>query len=208
MQQIYKKYLITATSIWVVSFLALAVLYAYLVVPQGGEIAQLNSKLSLKDTELANARDANKPETRKRLATEIKDLNGRIGEFACGTADAGKIAVDISQIANSLRLKEFSCRLPDTELSKEVAGAKHLGSVMLQISFKGTFLQFAVFVNNLERHIPVVFVNTYSIQLPTDSSGDNTISLSCRAFVCSEKIPNQTAGKAVAAMSSADNRMR
>jgi hypothetical protein len=73
---------------------------------------------------------------------------------------------------------------------------KALGADYIYVSFKGNFNQFARFVNEMERHKPIIFVDKFTITRSDQSGFDNEINMVLAAFVCS---PESSSASVVAA---------
>ncbi len=90
---------------------------------------------------------------------------------------------DIGRIANEEKVASFSIRNNDKQSVSDIPDCNSICENHIDISFIAGFNQFATFVNALERHQPVLFVNEFSISRSKKGQSAYQVSLDVAAFV-------------------------
>jgi len=91
------------------------------------------------------------------------------------------LTFDISQIANEKKLDSFSIKGKDT--SEKSTDFKYLSENRIDVSFAAAFNQFATFLNALERHWPVIFVDSFKITRSRRAEPDHKVNMNLAVFV-------------------------
>ena len=104
---------------------------------------------------------------------------------------------DIGRIANEENVSSFSIKNNDKQSVSEIPDCKNICENHIDISFIAGFNQFATFVNALERHQPVLFVNEFTISRSNKGEPTYQVSLGVAAFVRKQK-EREIAGQAPA----------
>ena len=183
MNPIYKKYTKTIVFFWVVCLLVLVLVYMLALKPQRQVRRDIEDKLAKQKKMLDGALEASKPQTKERLAREVEEYRGRLRDFVTDSDGAANMTFDISRIANEEKVSAFSIKRIGTAQLGSIAQCEYIGENRMEVSFEGNFNQFARFVNALERHRPVVFVDSFSIGKSNYSTGGNHITMSLSVFV-------------------------
>jgi Tfp pilus assembly protein PilO len=184
-QTVYKKYITISILIWSISFVLFVLAYMLVLGPQKTELDEIKQKLAQRDADFAKVVDAETGITKERLNKELAGLHSKIDDFVSVGGDSSKLVVDIGQVANELRVTSFSSKGSQNEQSRAILPmCKVLGIDYFYISFKGSFGQFARFINAMERYKPVLFVDRFSITRSDNGSVDNDINIVLAVFVC------------------------
>ncbi|HUU20084.1 MAG TPA: GspMb/PilO family protein, partial [Sedimentisphaerales bacterium] len=88
-----------------------------------------------------------------------------------------------SQIANEKNVASFSIKSKDSRELSTIPDCKYICENHIVISFIGGFNQFATFLNSLERHRPVLFVDKFTITRSGQDDSGYQVSLNVAAFV-------------------------
>jgi hypothetical protein len=185
MQSMYRKYAICAAVIWSASFIVFAAVYFFVLKPQHRDLLKLNEDLAVKEFQLNYAVQSDSNEVKTKLYSDLGRLGIDLRTYTQDPRQAGKVVFDIGQIADTLKLKEFACRSKENPKSA-LGKTDRLSSMSLDINFKGTFNQFAKFINTLERHRPVYFIDNFNISRSTQDSRENESSMVLKLFVCKD----------------------
>ena len=84
-------------------------------------------------------------------------------DFVVDFEDSANLIFDISQIATEKKVDSFSIKGQEDRRGSTGLDLKHLREHRIDINFAGGFNQFATFLNALERHRPVIFVDKFEI---------------------------------------------
>ena len=161
----YKKYLKTASVVWGVCLVLLAAAYYFLVSPQKEVVDRFERTIAEKKQLHETAVHAAQEKTKALHAQEIEQLERRLADFVVDPAESANLTLDISQAAGEKNLKSLSIegKGKAASLGVEIPGCKRIFEDYINISFTAGFHEFAGFLNSLERHRPVVFVDTFKI---------------------------------------------
>ncbi|GAI49604.1 unnamed protein product, partial [marine sediment metagenome] len=110
-------------------------------------------------------------------------LQERFKDFVINFDNLANLTFDISQIAKEKRLASFSIKGVETRGGSSIFDSKYLSENHFAVSFTGSFNQFATFLNALERHRPVVFVDKLKITHSRRENSDHKVDMDLAVFV-------------------------
>ena len=175
----------TAGLIWAACSVVFLLVYILVLRPQKNYEKRIENKLAEGKQVYESALIAARKETKIRSNEQIERLKTRLKDFVIDFEDSANLTFDISQIANDKKVASFSIMKSKggRGLSTKHEG-KYIREKHIVINFIGGFNQFAAFLNALERHRPVIFVDKFTITRSTgqDDSGYQ-VSLDVAAFV-------------------------
>ena len=192
MQSVYKKYITTSVIVWAACFVLFVLAYVFLLSPQKDTLKAKKQLLSQSERDFTIATDAFTGVTKERLDKQINQIREKLDTFASIGGDSSKLVVDLGQIASSLNVTGFSSKGQTEQRLATLPMCKVLGADYLYVSFKGNFSQFARFVNELERHKPIIFVDKFMITRSEQGGFDNEINMVLAVFVCSPESSNSS----------------
>lgn len=168
----HKKYLTTAGLIWAACFVMFLLAYMLVLGPQKNYKKRIENKLLQRKQVYESALRVAQKETKIRLNEQIERLQSRLKDFVIDFEDSGNLTFDISQIANEKKVASFSSKVKKSGGLSTIPDYKYIYENHIVVSFIGGFNQFATFLNALERHRPVIFVDKFTI---TRSGQDNSV---------------------------------
>lgn len=168
----HKKYLTTAGLIWAACFVMFLLAYMLVLGPQKNYKKRIENKLAERKQVYESALRVAQKETKIRLNEQIERLQSRLKDFVIDFEDSGNLTFDISQIANEKKVASFSSKVKKSGRLSTIPDYKYIYENHFVVSFIGGFNQFATFLNALERHRPVIFVDKFTI---TRSGQDNSV---------------------------------
>jgi len=183
MKLIYKKYLTTVALIWAGSFVLLVFSYMLALAPQVKSKKVIKSQLNEKKQQYENALQATQEQTKKQLKEQIQKLQQDLDNFALPSEASADLIFDISQIAGENNVTSFSIKTSSGRKSEEIPNCEYIGEYEIEADFESGFNQFASLLNTLERHRPVIFVNTFSILRSEDDQQRNQVKMKLAVFV-------------------------
>ena len=182
-KNIYKKRFRKATLIYAGS-MALFLLICVLVLgSQGMEKGRLEKQLTEKKQLLDYAQQAAQQQTMAKLNQKLEDLRNSLGEFVIDSYDASDLTFAISQIAGEQKVDQFSVGGKNKGKDSEIPNCDYLSEWNVDVSFNGSFHQFAALMNALERNHPVIFVDGFSIIRSETSNSNHKAGMSLAVFV-------------------------
>ncbi len=192
--KVYKKYLITAGAIWAACFVVFLLAYILVLRPQKNYIKQTENKLTEKKQLVESALRAAREETKIQLNEQIERLQSRLNDFVIDFEDSANLTFDISQIANEEKVSSFSIKTKDSRGLSKIPDCSYICENHIEISFTGHFKQFATFLNALERHRPVLFIDKFTITRSGQEDAKYQVALNVVVLVRKPQ-EGKTAGK-------------
>ena len=181
--KIYRKYLIRTAIAWAVCLVLFILAYMLILGPQKSSRKRLESTLAEKKELYEFAQRAAQEQTKIRLNEQIDGLLDRLKDFVVDFEDSANLTFDIGQIANKEKVASFSIKNNDKQGISEIPDCNSICENHIDIGFIAGFDQFATFVNTLERHQPVLFVNEFAISRSNKGQSTYQVSLDVAAFV-------------------------
>ena len=149
--------------VWAGSLVVFVIAYVLFIAPQlkvkAGLTRQLNDAKKLFDSAVAAADDKNK----KKLADEVDTLKVKLSGYAADSAESANLTFDIGRLAGDKQLGSFTVKTPESVWGNDVIDSKSIQENRVDVSFNSDYKGFAAFLNSLERHRPVIFVNRFKL---------------------------------------------
>jgi len=183
MKLIYRKYLTTMALIWTGCFVLLLFVYILVLTPQKKTKKQIQKQFDEKKQMYDSTQKAAQEETQIQLNEQIERLRNELKNFAIDFEDSANLTFDISQIANEKRVNSFSVRTKDNRRGQILRDCNYISENYIDVSFTAGFNQFATFLNALERHRPVVFVDKFTITRSRQDDSGHQVSMKLAIFV-------------------------
>jgi len=181
--KIYRKYLTRAAIVWAACLVLFVLAYILVLGPQKSGRKRLESTLAEKKELYELAQIATQEQTKIRLNEQIEGLRDTLKNFVVDLDDSANLTFDIGRIANEEDVSSFSIKNKDKQGISEIPDCNNICENHIDISFIAGFNQFATFVNALERHQPVLFVNELTISRSNKGESTYQVSLDIAAFV-------------------------
>ena len=163
MKSIFIKNLkITAFILLGCSAMAL-LLYTCLLIPQQKNKKMIENQLAEKKEAFANIKNLSQSNIAEKLRAEIEDITSMKNNFVAEPEIMNNLTFEIGQIADSLKINAFKIVLRKDGANDDQGKWKHIAEKHFAVSFQADYNQFANFLNSLERHKPVVFVDNFKI---------------------------------------------
>ena len=191
----YKKYFIISALIWTACLIAFVLVYLLIINPQNKAKNNIVKKLVQSEQEYTNAQQDAKNDTQVRINEEIGTLRDKLEKFVLDPQNAADLTFDISQIANECAISSFNVQSSDMQIMRTSSDPNNILEKHIKISFIAGFQEFALFLNTLERHKPVLFVNEFMLSSQSNEKTSYQVILDLTALV--QKKPAETQ-KAVA----------
>jgi len=171
------KYAIVTLAVWAVCVVGIGGGFVLFFQPQKIERTQVQKQFSESQAELEKAQLAAQDQAKEKMKRRCEETSRLISEFSTKPDKMTELVFQVGQIANDLRLTEFSSKNEKRKDQSTVEKSKTLEEAWLNVEFFATFNQFAEFINRLERHCPVVFVEEVSFRRGTTKAKGHAVSL-------------------------------
>ncbi|MCI0498840.1 MAG: hypothetical protein L0Y36_04040 [Planctomycetales bacterium] len=152
------RYALAAIAVWGVCTVLWVAGYYLFYLPQQTEQIRIQQQFSESAEQLENARLAALRKTKEQMQQRYEQTSRTIADFSTASDSVTGLVFQIGQIANDLRLTEFSSKNQKNQYASTVGDSKRLAESWLTVEFFATFEQLAHFVNQMERNCPFVFV--------------------------------------------------
>jgi Tfp pilus assembly protein PilO len=181
--KIYKEHLTKAAITWAACLVLFILAYLFVLGPQINSRKRLENNLAEKKQQYETAKMAAREQTKARLNEEIKGMQNTLKDFVVDMKDSANLTFDIGKIANEENVSSFSIGNKNKQGISEIPDCNTISESHIDIGFIAGFNQFATFVNALERHQPVLFVNEFRISCSSRDKSAYQVTLDVAAFV-------------------------
>ena len=187
MEAVYKKYLVTIAMIWGACVVGFVCGYMMVIAPALETKVKVEAELLEKQGIRDTANDTTSAIAKKRLKDELAKLQATLGDYAVSYENAAGLTFDISKIVTDKGIVGFKIISLSKDSFAPIQNCKSIGENMFKIGFEGSFQQFAYFLNRLERHTPVIFIDEFSIEAQHSDKENKTVSMAVSVFVLKPK---------------------
>jgi Tfp pilus assembly protein PilO len=183
----YKKHLIVMGLTWLGCTVLFIIVDVFLFAPQRKKRMQVDERLQTIKQTYRSALKAAQKENQDQQKQIIKDMQDRLDSFVINSRDSANIIFDVSQIANEKKLGSFTIKTEDGQQNTEIPECSQIRENHIAVSFTGDFDQFASFLNALERHSPVVFVDQFNITRAKPNEKGHKVNMQLAVLVKKEE---------------------
>lgn len=183
MESTYKKYLTMVALTWTGCFVVFFILYMLLMAPQLRTKKQTQALFTKEQQTYNLAIKAAQEDTKSKLNKQLTELKVALREFVVDFGNSASLIFDIRQIANERRVEALSIKTKNGRTASRIPNCDYICQDSIDISFDAEFNQFAVFLNELERHQPVIFVNKFDITRAKDGQLKHKVNMGMSFFV-------------------------
>ena len=187
MKRAYKKYFKMVALVWAGCFVLFFIAYILVLAPQGKNKKHIETQLIDKKQTYDSALRAAQQETRARLNKQIEHLRNKLNGFVIDFEDSADLTFDISQIANRQKVASFSIKNKDKFSGSKILNYNYITENHIKVSFAAGFNQFAAFLNTLERHHPVVFIDKFTITQARQNDSEPKIDMDLTVLVTKQQ---------------------
>lgn len=183
MKAVNKKYLIIIASIWFGFFISLLLVNLIVLMPQKNKIKKLEQQISEKKQILEEALAISDYDNKLKLDKEMKQLRDELGGFVNSFDNLSNMTFEIRQLAGKEDLDSFSIRARDDYQGMGMSECEYIRESQIDTNFSSDFNRFANFINLLERHEPVIFVDTFMIRRSDEKDVPPKVKVNLSVFV-------------------------
>ncbi len=188
-----KKNLKISAVIWAACLVLFVLIYILVLGPQNRARNRLEGEFDEKKQTYEFARNAAREETQNRLLEQIGILRNDLGVFITDVENSADLIFDISRIAREKNVASLNVEKEKERLVSDKDLAKNISESRINISFTAGFSQFAAFLNALERHHPVLFVNEFKLMQSNQNESAYQVDMDVAALIKKQQDNNATA---------------
>jgi Tfp pilus assembly protein PilO len=193
-----KKNLKISAVIWASCLVLFVLIYFLVLGPQSKTRERLESEYNEKQQDYEFAQNAAREETKNRLLEQIESLRNDLGVFATDIEDSAGLIFDISKIARDKNVGSLNVEKAKEGRVSDADLAKNISESSINISFVAGFSEFAAFLNALERHQPVLFVNEFELVQSNQNNSVYQVDIGVAALIKKQQDDKATAKSAQA----------
>ena len=178
----YRKYILAMGIVWTASLVVFALVYYIVIIPQLKVKAQLLEESTEKQKMFESALSAANEDNKKKLAGEVEELKTSLINYVCEYEESANLTFSISRIAADKQVSDFAVKTPEQTWAQDALAVNNLQENRVEVAFASDFLQFANFLNALERHKPVIFVDRFKVLRGTQNSMTDKVDMTLSYF--------------------------
>lgn len=183
MNKIFNRYFKTVGVVWGTCLVVLVLAYILVFGPQKKRREQADKELEEKQQMYHAVIKTAQEENRVKLNEQIEELRNKLNCFVTDFEDAANLTFDISQIASDKEVDSFRIKSKEKRGHSAAVESEYIDENHLAVSFTAGFNQFATFLNALERHQPVVFVDRFTITRSKTEDSAHKVSMDLSFFM-------------------------
>jgi Tfp pilus assembly protein PilO len=189
----YKKNLKIWAVVWAVCVILFAVIYVLVIGPQNRSKKKLEREIDEKKQLYEFAQNAAHEDSRNRLLEQIERLKNNLDLFTIGFENSANLTFDISQIAREKNVASLNVENKNLPVVQTEDDSGNISENHITISFTTGFSQFASFLNALERHKPVLFVNEFKLVQSNRNLSAYQVTMDVAALIKKQQVDKTTA---------------
>jgi hypothetical protein len=168
-----------AVGLWVLCLGALLGVHFALVVPRGKAVEASQAELKDAADWFSSLSNAKSERERARLAVEREEMESRFSTYVFTAEQLSQLDFELRSLSEKNHLTDFAARHVRTTSKIGPNQFKTIAQREMILSFNSTFPDFLRFINDLERHYPVVIVDSFTPTAAVENGGVVACTLEC-----------------------------
>lgn len=164
---------------WVLCLGVLIAAHLGLVAPRGRAVAASRAEIETTAEWFTSLKNARSTKEQARLATDREDMERRFANYVFTTEQLSQLDFELRALSEKNHLTDFSARHVRTTSKVGAVELKRIAQREMILSFNSTFPDFLRFINELERHYPVVLVDAFTPSAAVEKGGAVSCTLEC-----------------------------
>jgi hypothetical protein len=187
MSRLKKKYLKSVGLFWTACLAVFLPAYFLVLAPQQQSRDRLRNELNKKGKTYEDAQAYALQQEKGMPKKEIQNLRQTLRSFVFDFRNTGALTFDIGQVATGSTVEGFSVKLLEERADAGMAGCRHIDETYVDVKFDAGFHAFLTLLNALERHQPVVFVDSFSIKRSARGGLHHPVNMKLAVFVTKQQ---------------------
>jgi hypothetical protein len=183
MNSLYKKYLTTVALVWSGCLVAFLLANVLVLAPQRQLKQQLRKELAEKKQMCETVLKLSQQDSQLKLKEQTRQLQLCLKDLLVTSDNSGDLTFDISRIAGEKKVSSFSIKTKDGAGGTAIPNCDYIRENRIDVGFTSGFAQFAAFLNALERHQPVVFVDKFTIVRSDENPSGHQVTMELAVLV-------------------------
>ncbi|UCD49034.1 MAG: hypothetical protein JSW27_16045 [Phycisphaerales bacterium] len=181
--KVRNKYVLSVVVVWSPCLLLAMGFHLLVLGPKMRRVNALEAELADARVIHGRAMEAAKEENRVALREAVAEVDSRVSDFVLRLEAAHDLAFEIGRLANRTAVESFAMKPRGRQKLEAVAGCDLLGEERIDVGFRSRFHDFAALLNAVERHRPILFVETFAIDRPRMQSSKPRASMELAVLV-------------------------
>jgi len=173
------KSLVRLAVAWVICLMVVAAFHFALVGPQARALTTGRALATAKAERFSLLRGAKSARAQEQIKEEQEELERRYADFVLTSEQMNDLDFRIRAIAEKSGIREFSARHLGTVSKMGDTPLKQIAQRDLAVSFNCTFGDFLRFVNEMERHQPILIVDQFTLKTGAQKESGLSCMLDC-----------------------------
>ena len=170
---------IALVGVWVLCLGALIAVHVSLVVPRGRAVAASRTETDATAEWFTSLKNARSEKEQARLATDREEMERRFANYVFTTEQLSQLDFELRALSEQNHLTNFSARHVRTTNKVGAIELKRIAQREMILSFNCTFPDMLRFINELERHYPVLIVDSFTPSTAVEKGGVVACTLEC-----------------------------
>ena len=156
----YTAYQKSLALVWAASFVSVVAGILVFYMPQRKSLTDIQKRYNQSCQKADTVMEALSDNSRTKLKTQTEQAASQLNDLTIPADKVSSLVFEIGRMANQLNLKDFASKNINDQNKKDKAktSSKTISESWLSAEFRGSYEQFARFVNLLERNSPAIFV--------------------------------------------------
>jgi len=177
MNSLYKKYLTTVALVWAGCLVVFLLANMIVLAPHRKIKQQVEKELAEKKQMYETVLKLSQQDSQLKLKEQTMHLQDCLKDFVATADKSGDLTFDISRIAGEKKVSSFSIKTKDSSGAAAIPNCDYICENHIDVSFTSGFSQFAAFLNALERHQPVIFVDKFAITRSDENNSAHQVTM-------------------------------
>jgi len=148
---------------WLISIAATGIVYALFLMPLNRSVKKIENLVNEKMEKLNHASHLVSQQSLLTSEERLARSREQFGRFVKVSDQVSDFALNVSQIAEGLLIKNLSTEGRAEGIFHEIPNCSSIGMNRIDVSWQGTYPQFVRMVNALERHQPVILIDQFTL---------------------------------------------
>lgn len=164
---------------WTLCLAALGAAHFGLIVPRGRAVAASRTEIEAAAEWFTSLKNARSVAEQERLDAEREELERRFAGYVFTAEQLNQLDFELRALSEQHRLTDFSARHVRTAGKIGATELKRIAQREMILSFQSTFPDFLRFINELERHYPVLIVDAFTPSVAANKEGVLSCTMEC-----------------------------
>jgi len=157
--------------------------YFLVINPQRESLKIIRDQIKKEDAKLNTTLSAADEDRQNKLKLKLQKLQDQISKFVINPEQVNQLALNVGRTAHKAGLNMFASQGRNERLFNDIPNYEIIGENCVDITFQGSFPQFAAFLNTMERNRPVVYVDKFVITLTNKGPFRNKVNMTLSVLV-------------------------